>query len=971
MRVAIFLFISLFKRDLNAQIIVGNTTHITVDQGLSQNSVYTIFQDSKGLFWFSTADGINKFDGYTFTVFKNKSNDNKTISCNSDANIGEDKWGQIWFTHNKGVSIYSPIFNSFTNIDFQKHNPSSYVKSPIIGSDSKGDMWLWMADYGLKCFDKNGKLLSFKNEKTINDRFGQSLVFAGFITNDKLFLLSAEGLIVVNMSTFEIQFDKTINQLTSFQKLEANSYLFGSQHKVIVYNTASLKSRPVQVDGCAQSIDFMQKVDDTTVFMGSKNEDKFWVFTWPSSTVKLQNIYNSNFKEKHTECVFVDRSKNLWVGSNFNGITKYNYPLKKIQSIKNETSFNLVKAIIEDDNGNVYVANYDYGIAVYNSKGDLIKTLKQCTHTLAFAPFTAQFIVGYDLNLGGVYLINTTTFETKLLNTLNDAAAKTTSFPFFAQNKDFVFYVSNNCVYKLRKLETAKQEFVCKINPEKSGTLQLGLYNQILIGGIGYIEIYNPKNAINKFIKLPNGAVVKCLLLKDINTYYIGTSMGLFLFDLQWKQVGFYNSLNGLKNEFVYGLLEDEFHHVWISTNNGIFKFYPEKKSFKHLTKADGLLSSEFNSGAYYKNKNHKLFFGGVNGLDCFYAKDIKENKTAAVGIITKLYVNDNERLIQNNLILNPNENTISFEFASNEYTNTSLNEYQYFLEGADKNWVYAKGKHFARYTNLPDGNYVFKLKCSNNEGFYGAQILEYPFTILTPFYKTWWFKTFMGLLFLGLIVSVFYVIYKRKLAKQLQLKMVEAELQKQRIRFSRDLHDNIGSRTSLLIKNLESLKKDNAASDINHLQSNAADILQNLRETVWAMNEGSLSIESLADKITQFTQDRLPIDSNIKLEMTQNIAADRQLSAEDFLNIYRICQETINNAIKYSEAAVLQFEFVFMESSLLKITIADNGIGFDLNNTSMQQYGIQNMKNRAEESNIDLAFKTSNGTKVVLSKQF
>lgn len=199
----------------------------------------------------------------------------------------------------------------------------------------------------------------------------------------------------------------------------------------------------------------------------------------------------------------------------------------------------------------------------------------------------------------------------------------------------------------------------------------------------------------------------------------------------------------------------------------------------------------------------------------------------------------------------------------------------------------------------------------------------------------------------------------------------LEAELSVQRKRFSRDLHDNIGSRTSLLIKNLESLKNEESEDEINKLQNNATDILQNLRETVWAMNEGNISVESLADKITQFAQNRLPIVTTIKLEITQDIYNDKQLSAEDFLNIYRICQESINNSIKYSNGSLLKLNFIFNPDNVLKIEIIDNGKGFDMKFNSTNHYGIQNMKNRAEESQIKFDIDASNGTRISLEKQF
>ena len=949
----------------------NSNNHLNVDNGLSQNSVNTIFQDSKGFFWISTADGINKYDGFNCTVFKNNPLDKYSIASNSIALIDEDQFGQIWITHNKGISIYNPQLNQFKNISFLRNNYSVLNQNPILGNDKNGNMWIWLAEHGLKCFDKNGKNYNYKNAQNINAVLGNSKCYDGFVVNNELFLLRDDGLFILNLKTFEFAINVNLNKLYSYQKLDKETYLFGSESNVYLYNLNSHVITAIKTVVAPTSINFMAKIDANAYIIGSKYEEQLYKLNLSSKTITPQTLYNCANNEKHIECIWIDKSKNLWIGSNFNGITKCNYPLKTIHSINNSSAFNLVKAITSDHKGNLYVANYDYGIDIYNKDKVKIKTLKQCKTTLALIDFNTKYILGYDLGMDGIYLINKSTYTIKKFSTETSYTGKTSSFPQFTQDQHYVYYVYDNSIFKLEKTENAKPVFVCKINAERTGTICLNHNSEILIGGNGYIEIYNPKTKAYRIKKITANTAVKCIYEKENLYYYIGTSNGLFIYNLNWTLIASFNAANGLANAFIYGILEDEQKQVWLSTNNGIFKFYPKTQSFFHITKEDGLISTEFNSGAYFKSTDNLLYFGGINGLNYFSASEIQENKTDAKGMITQFSVNDKVYSYNGAILLNPNENTIAFEFASDEYTNSKLNEYQYYVEGIDKNWIKSQTKRFTRYPNLPHGKYIFKLKCSNNEGYYGTQVLEFPFEIKAPFYKTWWFIGLMVLIIIGVILSVFYLIYKRKIGKQEQLMALEKQLQKQRMRFSRDLHDNIGSRTSLLIKNLESLKNEESKAQINKLQDNASDILQNLRETVWALNEGSISIESLADKITQFAQNRLPIDTLLKLNIQQKIEEDKQMNGEDFLNIYRICQEAINNAIKYSGASNLDVLFEFDLKQLLNIVIQDNGKGFDLNFNSIQHYGIQNMKNRAIESHLTFEIDVENGTCIRLQKQF
>ncbi len=956
---------------LKSQIIEQNTFKLTTDNGLSQNSIHSIFQDSKGFFWISTADGLNKYDGYNLTIFKNIFQDKNSISYNANANLAEDNEHKIWITHNNGISIYQPHSNTFYNINYIRKNQSTLNQSPILGNDKHGNMWIWMAEFGLKCFDKKGMEINFKGKSSIEKKYKDFVFHTGFIANNNLYVAGDSGLFILELNTSDFYIRTFHTPLFSHYKIDANKYIFGGTNYLYLYDIKTKAIATYKLPLGLSSVNFIKQVDNHNYLFGSKYDIHLYLFNSNSKAIIPQNVYNYSNAEKHIECIWIDKSKNLWIGSNFNGILKYNFPLKKISSLRNTSNFNLVKAIAKDVNGYLYVSNYDYGIDIYNPKMVKIKTLSNIKTTLALANFNQNYLIGYDLGMDGVILINNETFEVKKYSNQKIWTSKTTSFPQFSQDNNYFYYVYDNSIYKLRKLDNAKPVFICKINSERTGTISVSHLGEIIIGGNGYLEIHNNKSINNKIIKINNNASVKCIYEKDSLYYYIGTTNGLFVYDLKWKLLHHFNSTNGLGNGFIYGILEDQQNNIWLSTNNGIYKFYPEQKSFFHLSKSDGLLSSEFNSGAFFKDQNNTLYFGGTNGVNYFNASQIIENKTAAQGMITQFLVNDKNHLISNNLVLKPDENTISFEFAANEFTNTTLNEFKYLLVGVDKEWVASKNKHFARYTNLPHGKYIFKLKCSNNEGYYGNQILEFPFIILAPYYKTWWFRVLISALILLSIVGIFYLIYKRKLAKQEQQRAIEQQLQNQRIRFSRDLHDNIGSRTSLLIKNLETLKNDKSLEEINRLQSNASDILQNLRETVWAMNEGNISIESLADKITQFAQNRLPNESSLKLEITQDIYEDRPLTAEDFLNIYRICQESINNSVKYSNAKVLKLNFVFSLTNTLKIIIKDNGDGFELNYNSSNQYGIQNMKNRAEESQIHLKIDGRNGTRICLEKQF
>ncbi len=269
---------------------------------------------------------------------------------------------------------------------------------------------------------------------------------------------------------------------------------------------------------------------------------------------------------------------------------------------------------------------------------------------------------------------------------------------------------------------------------------------------------------------------------------WIGTwGGGINRFDHQTEKFYRYTKKDGLANDVVYGILEDKQGNLWLSTNYGLSKFNPEKKTFKNYDVTDGLQSNEFNAGAYYQNIRGKMFFGGINGLNAFYPDKIRDNPYIPPIVINDFQISnqtvpiksqDEEDVILSKSIIYTNaitlsykEDVISFEYSALNYVSSEKNQYAYIMEGLDKEWNYVGERRFVTYTTLPPGEYTFRVKGSNCDRIWNEEGTFLKIIITPPFWQTWWFKIVAGLLLMAVVYFIFYLKTKsfKKREKKLQ----------------------------------------------------------------------------------------------------------------------------------------------------------------------------------------------------------
>ena len=500
---------------------------------------------------------------------------------------------------------------------------------------------------------------------------------------------------------------------------------------------------------------------------------------------------------------------------------------------------------------------------------------------------------------------------------------------------------------------------------------------QLLIGSIAGAWYFDK----GVFQRLP----IPFSYVKNINQHpdgkiWIATNEGIYVMKDN-RVIRGLNTKDGLPNSFVYGVLFDDEGNSWVSTNRGLAKIDSAFQITTYSAK-EGLQGDEFNTKGYCKGPDGTLYFAGVNGINFFKPKNLVSKSEPSQTMLTQIEVNNQPYLpnLQPEFIqtisLPYNQNNIRLSFSYMDFTVPERNQYKFWLKGFQSDWSLPQTNNTVQYI-LPPGDYELYVLGANYEGVWSKEPLILKIKILPPWYQTTWARIIFALLILGAVGGIFYFISRNRYQKKLRQLQMEQEVQKEKQRLSRDLHDNLGSQLTWLsntINQLERSQEEHQPTDkkLSQLKEGSGELMQTLRETIWIMNKEKISAVELFDKLVSHAARHIEAYAPLQLHTEENISVNHQLNSGTALQLFRICQEATTNACKHAQASILTIK-AFANEKHFSITITDNGKGFEMNtHDSSGHYGLQNMKERAKESNLDFKISSSpgNGTTISVSLQ-
>ena len=977
----------------------------TTENGLSLNSVNDLLFDKQGFLWVTTADGLQRFDGYRFQTFKHDALDKKSIPENTVSAIYEDQNSNLWITHRTGICFKPKGKNEFVDLTSAM---SALTFTYPLTCVNETDSSVWILNYPLGVYAVNK--ISLQAKKVYD--------LAGF--TDRILIYPISRMYTKGEKVwFKKRLDKggdlylfSDNGLKHFRNNRKIKifFLIPSQKDSLVImsdkwvykasvNDPFTPSRIIRAGFDSTIFDtellFLPRkiANDQYLLIGGK---KILLYDANKEDVVPFSIneYFTGDLTRYLHTSTADHHQNSWLG--FNGIGGIKViTLQKFNLFDRPVKNALTYTLAADQQGKIFAGIYFGDIEVYDKEGRFLGKIKLPeAHKKSGSPRAMVMIDSVTLivrsTLNELYAIDIRNGSMQLLSYLLPPRSDSVFADFESgiqkAGKDEVWFSYANSVLSLKKnrpdRQAGKSGFSCSILctlPVKEHITSIHYYNagQLCIGTVAGAWIFeNPQTGGQKVpIPLP---YVKHINQHPDGKLWITTTNGIYI--LKDRQViKHLNIKDGLPNSFIYSVLFDNEGNSWVSTNRGLAKI-DSSFSITSYSAKEGLQGDEFNTKGYCKGPDGTLYFAGVNGINFFNPQNLVSKSEPSQTKLTKIEVNNLPYLPNlqpefiNTISLPYRQNNISLSFSCMDFTVPEKNQYKFWLKGFQDDWSLPQINNTVQYI-LPVGEYELHVWGANYEGVWSTEPLIVKISILPPWYLTVWSKVLFGLLILGSVAAIFYFISRSRYQKKLRQLQMAQEMQKEKQRLSRDLHDNIGSQLTWLsntITQLERTQKEQqpVTQKLNQLKEGTGEMMQTLRETIWIMNKEKIGAVEFFDKLVNHAARYIEAYPPLQLQTEENISINHQLNSGQALQLFRICQEAITNACKHSQATLLSIE-ADADEKHFTITISDNGKGFDLNNNELTgHYGLRNMKQRAEESNLDLVIVSSpsNGTTITVS---
>ncbi len=996
---------------------------LTNEDGLSQGSISCICQDNMGFIWIGTNDGLNRYDGYNVKIYRNIPGDTTSLSSNRIKSVFVDDKGCIWIgTIGGGLNKYNPVSNKFTRYFFQTSFKELYGNIiNTIAKDTNGILWIGTNNDGLiKLNPETGEYKRFTHNPDDVESISDNSISVAYVdVKGNIWVGTTEGLnlFIPETQKFKIYKHNPLNSLSiSGNNISAiiegddgilwigtiGSYLnyFNPEKEIFIKYEENLLQYISSLEFTGQDSLWI-----STGFSGLYlyNISKKTIQRYRSGTNKCMLSYNTILS------LFKDRDGNLWIGTSGKGVNIYSPNKKKIityemgTSLSSGLSFSSVRSVYEDDNNILWVGGYRSGgkhggfnrinlktnnISMLNPEGEIY---------CIFPDRKNKNILWFGTEGQGIIRLNTKTMNFR--NYFNKPPFTSDSIIgnaiyFIKNDKAGNIYIGTNSGLNVINVDNGKCKFY-EHNPDNSFSLIDGLIMAFFIDSDNNIWLGSDIGGLAKFDRENDIFIRYTKSLSDTNSlnsnnvfsiyedskgrFWIATEKGLNLMDRKKGTFSKITVADGLPNNVVYASLEDNEGNLWLSTNLGLCKFNPDKNIFSTFDKNDGLPGNEFNRAAYFKNNEGKLYFGGTNGLVCFEPSWITKNPVLPKVLITNYYKENIEigsgSSISSGreLILQPEDKIISFEFSAMTFVSQEKCEYAYKLENFMEDWIELGHRRRISFTNLDPGEYTLLIKASNNDGIWNENPTKLNITVLPYFYETILFKIIIAFLIISSVLIIYFMRIKliRKQEKKLMLivgqrtselkelnKHLSVEVEERKkteillreVNASKDklysiiAHDlkspfsTLIGFSDLLVNEWNTFTNDERFEMIKIMQTtsnSALDLLVNLLE--WSRYQiGNFKYEP-----KRFEFNKLAIETYSQLKgqaLLKNITIKIDIRKElfvfaDYNMISTIFRNILSNAIKYSFRNGKINITAKEQDEIFSCCIHDNGIGISKEN--------------------------------------
>ena len=963
-------------------------TNLSSEDGLSQNTIYKIFQDSDGFFWFGTGDGLNKYDGFTFKLFDEDFENTSNLINKGIKFIDEDSKGNLWYGSNSGLNKFDRKTNKITT--YMLNAKDSMFKGEYLETffiDSKDRVWI----------STNSELsVIIENTKNVIVNEGENQLSVKQIIEDekgRIWLIKRKEIFQYNeldkkiKSTYKVEDNLEINIGTIKEDNKGNLWL-GTGTGVFVYNinTRSLEKifshTNEQINTAEINTISIDKTGD--IWLGSLGQGLFKIEYENSDNYIIKQYFKRSFlapklNSNHIYDIFIDDSNVLWAGTVYGGINKGNLEINFLHFKTGFKNLSIVDpdpifSLCEDSYQNLWIGTHGSGLSKLDKKRNIYTYYSGLEKDGKGLVGEQIYMITEDENkdiwvctsVGGLHKYDKVNDRFHVFE--HPEIKKGTlvnSVVFKGPESSIYIGTLNNGVY-LYNLNTKKLKHYSKTVTKSSETAH-GWVNYVkedivnnhlwvaFENGLNIIDLNTGKvYKIDNSVGASNGLVsnyIFCIHQDSDGKFWLGTDGALIeILNYEFKEPGIivletekYAKKEGFSNDIIYGILEDDYKNLWTSTNKGLSKFNITTKKVKNYFVSDGLQGDEFNMGAFFKSNSGEFLFGGINGVNAFYPGKISENKVPPKIAITEFRILNKEIkpdpkgvLIRDindvdELNLNFKDKVFSFEIAALEYSNSQKNQYAYKLEGFEDDWNYIGGRRHITFTNLNPGKYTLKLKGSNNDGVWGQKIKALKINIPPPFWRTIGFYILCGLLFLGvgILILKFRV---NQVTLQAEKQVLYQKNEEKKIMLKEIHHrvkNNLQVVNSLLSLQSREVDDENVVAMFKDTRKRVLSMAM-LHERMYGSDDLQfIDIHQHFKTLIENLVKSYAVDKKIKLEINvQNV----EMGISTLTPLGLLLIEIITNSLKYAFSTKKEGMIMVSLKELngkYELKIGDNGIGF------------------------------------------
>jgi ligand-binding sensor domain-containing protein/signal transduction histidine kinase len=925
-----------------------------VEYGLSNNATICSVQDKKGFLWFGTKDGLNRFDGYSFKIFRNDADDSTSIGNNFIHSLFEDEKGVLWVGTESGLYKYNAATERFSLV---RQTVNTRIRD--IKMDATGNLW-FILGFTLTKYNEAANSLMFYD---VNNYFEATAICTSL--KGKLWAASSAGLLY--------EYDNVSNSFVSHDLFQHSKKIarwieriYSTSDGNILVGTSNQGAKLYDVATKTYTDILTYNKDKTEIFARSFVEvspTEYWIGTETGIFIynpklkkeinlqkKLDDPYSLSDNAIYSFCK--DKEGGIWVSTYFGGINYYpkqHTPFKKYFPRIGENSLNgnVVREIHQDNEGNFWIGTEDAGLNKLDAAtGQFQHFLPGDKGSISYTNIHGLLVNGNDLWIGtfehGLDIMDIRTGKVKR-HYARDTGAN-------GLQSNFIY-----CIAKINNdqiiLGTTRGAYLYNRTTDNFSVLK-GMplnnwYTALLKDTHGFVWAGTYGNGINYYNtvtgtsgnfryeegsknSLSNDRVNSIFEDSDKNLWF-STEGGLCQFNRQTNDFTRYTTRDGFPSNFFLSILEDGKKNLWISTSKGLATLNLRTKKVTVYTALNGILNDQFNFNSAYKDNDGRMYFGSVKGLISFHPEEFVRNEFVPPLYITGLQVFNTELAIGQNgsplkksiintdkITLKHDQSTISIDFASLSFTAPDMSEYAYIMEGLDKRWTALKQNRKAYFTDLSPGTYVFRVKAANSSGVWNDRETKLTIEILPP----WWASkmayaiyALIGLLLIYLGVRYYHNLVNARNRRKFELLEIakEKEIFEAKIDFFTNVAHEIRTPLTLIKAPLEKvIKKLDSTPEVNNylrIMERNTDRLIDLTTQLLDFRQTEIhgfSLNFIWANVTELLEDTYasftPLAEQKNLLFKLKVPKEHIYAYVDLDAFNKILFNLFNNAVKYAD---------------------------------------------------------------------